>query len=158
MIMKLLKRLLPLMIAIIVVSCGGYSTDDNLKASRASIDSGDYDNACNILNEVVSREDISARQLSQAAMLYMMINEHITDRGLDALALEYFRKALALNTDSVNALINELSPDDLQYMAILESLNRGIESKGSLSDYEEAEAYEMTDEAETTDTEIQQQN
>jgi hypothetical protein len=43
-------------------------------------------------------------------------------------------------------------------MAILESLNRGIESKGLLSDYEEAEAYEMTDEAETTDTETQQQN
>lgn len=133
--MKKIRLILTaVIVAAVAAACGSSSTKDCIATARAAIAAGDFDLAQKTLDEIVVDIDSkspSATELSQMAVLYMIVNDNQDENGNEASALDCFRRAVALDPDSVQACFRSLPPDESQYLFMLSSLQCGMEVDGA---------------------------
>lgn len=104
----------------------GASDRDAVALARREIIDNNFDSAARILNSTVKNLGDSVKSpktLGEIAVLYMIIDEHETEDGYNAKALDLYRRAVEANADSVNALFSELERSDARYLFVLKNLD-----------------------------------
>lgn len=135
-------------------SCSGrISTEDGVAIARNAIASGDYKLAAGTLDAAVAEladSTASASSVGEMAVLYMILNEQESDEAYCAKALELYKRAVAINADSVNSLFGTLEPEDVRYLFMLRNLSTALDNPADLSEYsaidsDEVEAAQVED-------------
>lgn len=119
---------------LLTTGCSKSTPGQAIAAARAAIATGDYDAARRSLDAV---DTSSPSDLCEMAVLYMIVSENLPESGSDVAALDCFRKAVGISTDSVSAYFTTLPADEAQYLFMLSSLNRGMENRHNRSAAEE---------------------
>lgn len=105
--------------------------------ARSAIAANDYKLAAKTLDDATAHldsESPTASELTEMAVLYMIINERMPEDGHDAAALDCYSRAASISPDSVNILFGTLPPDEAQYLFMLSSLYRSIRQPEPLPD------------------------
>lgn len=137
---KLFVTLAFAVFAISACSSAGDSERDSIALARQEINDGNFDSAADILDAIVKNlgDSIkSPKAVGEMAVLYMIIDEHQTEEGHNAKALDLYRRAVTSNADSVNALFSELESADARYLFMLKNLDAQNGGQIDLSDFDE---------------------
>ncbi len=140
-----IKLLVTLALAVFALTgCAGPggSERDSIALARQKIIDGNFDSAADILDSTVKNlgdSITSPKAVGEIAVLYMIIDEHQTEEGHNAKALDLYRRAVAADADSVNALFSELESADARYLFMLKNLDAQNGGEIDLSDFDEYE-------------------
>ncbi len=125
------------------------STHDGVALARNAIAAGDYTLAAGTLDAAVaelSDSTASATCVGEMAVLYMVLNEQVTDEVYSAKALELYKRAMAINADSVNSLFSTMEPEDVRYLFMLRNLSTALDNPADLSEYGAYDSEDLQDE------------
>lgn len=114
------------------------STHDGVAIARNAIAAGDYELAAGTLDAAVSQisdSTASATSVGEMAVLYMILNEQTSDGDYCARALDLYKRAVAIDADSVNSLFSTMEQEDVRYLFMLRSLSTALENPADLSEY-----------------------
>lgn len=108
-------------------SCGSPTHEETVMSVRAAIEAGNYQLAAKSIDSAVKSlddETPSVSELSELAMLKMMIADLDSEAADASEALELYQRALELNADSVEIYMLSLPRDEAQYLVMLRNLLR----------------------------------
>ena len=137
-----LRRLLsPIIIMIVIMtSCvGGLDTESDLVLAESAMHEGRYDEAAEICRDILQKPDsatITIKQMCRIAVVYATAADNDCDNELNmARAADCFRRAAAVNVDSVSAFLNSLSVEEQSIANMAHRLAMGTHS--DLRNYED---------------------
>lgn len=140
---SILRRLLlPIIIIISVTlpSCvGGIDTESDLTLAESAMHDGRYGEAAEICRDILQKADSTAftvNQMCRIAVVYATAADNDCDNELNmARAADCFRRAAAVNADSVSIFLNSLSVEEQSIANMAHRLAMGTHS--DLRDYED---------------------
>lgn len=125
-----------LLFLVALTSCGKTTTAEMIESARTAIAAKDYELAAKTLDETAERFDSetpTASELSEMAVLYMIVNDNIPENGHDVSAFYCYSQAIDISPDSVNIFFGTLPPDESQYLFMLSSLYRSMKQPDVVS-------------------------
>lgn len=108
-------------------SCGDATHQETVASARTSIESGNYKMAARSIEAAVKSLDDkqpSVNELSELAMLTMMIADLDPEAADASDALNLYARACMIDADSVELFIYSLPRDEAQYLVMLRNLQR----------------------------------
>ncbi len=128
---------------LILASCsGGVNSTNAITNAETLLANNKYTGAKKICDNLVSQEGknpLSARDLCRLSILYMKLSEYTNEDDNIATATLCFKKAVAMNTDSVEEFLSELPIEEIRYASIVRSLAIPVDNS------QEEAIEEMTD-------------
>lgn len=102
--------------------------DQTVEEITAAVNSGNYDGALKLADELMSRRDASldtmrVERLCQLAVAMVRLGDH-TERAdeFSAFALRCYRQAMQAHPEATEAYVKELSTDDFRDISLLQHL------------------------------------
>ncbi len=111
---------------LILASCsGGADGADAISNAETLLANNKYTGAKKICDNLVSHEGknpLSAGELCRLSILYMKLSEYANEDDNIATATLCFKKAVAINPDSVEEFLSRLPVEEIKYASIVRSL------------------------------------
>ena len=144
-----MKKLLYLLSILLFAACAftactsaADAADDQLRSADEAIEAGDYTQAQQIMDNLISKghKGLTDSNLGHMAVTLMRLSEHSANEENIAEATECYRAAAALSTDSLRAFTATLTTEELSNFYLVKRIASGIDNPVDLS------AEEFTDE------------
>lgn len=153
--MKKLLLFISLAFTILLGACdsGNEAVGEQIAAADEAIDAGNYDEAQQLLDEVVNRglDGLTETNLGNLSVQYMRLSEHTDGEDNVSTAVECFREASHISTDSLRTFSSSLEPDELAHFYLAKRILSGIENPVDLT----AEEFTAEDSVELNSSEEQ---
>lgn len=130
-------------------SCGSPTHEETVMSARAAIEAGNYQLAAKSIDAAVKdldNETPSVSELSELAMLKMMIADLDSEAADASEALDLYQRACEISSDSVELYMLSLPRDEAQYLVMLRNLQRAriVSATGDFPQEEAGEAEETS--------------
>ena len=137
--MKTYLYSLILLLAIAATAGCGSKTDagQNIALAREAIARADYQSAVSALDEALktlSDSTASPSALTEAAVLYWLVDDQQNTSDYYDKALESYQRAISISPDSVHRCFSRLSADEKGYLDIIDKLVKAQTGNIDISD------------------------
>lgn len=133
-----LYSLILLLTLAVAAGCSSNATPgQNIALAREAIARADYSSAASALDEAckaLSDSSASPSALTEAAVLYWLIDDHQNTSDYYDKALESYRRAVSIAPDSVYGCFSRLSADEKGYLDIIDKLVKAQTGNVDISD------------------------
>ncbi len=126
-----MRMILCAVVACFCMSCTGTGNAElDLRSAEMAVAQGDMTAAKSIASHIVDKNlsDMPASQLCRLSIVYMQMADSTDVDNNVAMATKLYRKAYETDADSAGMFYSGLSPDNMQYAAMLSSLVGNIDN------------------------------
>lgn len=126
-----------LLAGILLWACGGESSvDKSLSEAETAIMENNFATASKMAEGISTSAGepgyVTARQAARLSIIYMQLADHENEDTNTAIAVNYCREALEVNTDSAEAYYASVPSDQTAYVSALMAIVQNINNPGEI--------------------------